>query len=251
MTTTRLDYFKNKIGANRRYWWFERNNYLPQVYANLNDTQFDLLVDWYEETERANMIGECNIPVLETILGFVYGHNLKQFVQLGHYAGYSTLFFGWAMQYINGKLTTIDINKRASDFTLDFVIRAGLTPWVNIVTADSTDKDNVNFDTFKIFPPDAIFIDSSHTFDGTVKELELWFPLLKPGGIIFLHDVSTFAQQFDQTGRGGVHDAVIDWLETCICDGIMLNRIEYKPLVLQDGCGLGIIQKMEGMTNDS
>ena len=44
-----------------RLWWHRlpRSSYVPPIYANLTDQEWQLLQDWFEETTRQNLIGEC------------------------------------------------------------------------------------------------------------------------------------------------------------------------------------------------
>jgi hypothetical protein len=121
-----------------------------------------------------------------------------------------------------------------------------------------------------------VFIDSSHQYEHTLKELKLWFGLLSPQGLMFLHDVSDFAKTFDSTGEGGVQRALDEWSRfyNRRKDGFFVQLLSYfkgktlprirksgnfslqmalinriAPAKLsaenpyQDGCGLGIIQK--------
>jgi cephalosporin hydroxylase len=97
--------------------------------------------------------------------------------------------------------------------------------------------------------PQLILLDSSHQYEHTLRELDLWVPRMEPGTIMLLHDVSVFAQTFDTAGAGGVQQALDDWLprhpEAAF---LSLNR-EVTPgsdaadLVYKDGCGLGILQR--------
>jgi hypothetical protein len=96
-----------------------------------------------------------------------------------------------------------------------------------------------------------VFIDSSHQYQHTINELNLWFPALKPFGLIFLHECRTAAAHFDSTRNGGVIRAVKEWSDRNDASHILLNEdvvVGQNPthlhqLVYQDGCGLGIIQK--------
>ena len=36
---------------------------------------------------------------------------------------------------------------------------------------------------------DVLFIDGDHTYQGVKKDFELWSPLVRPGGLIFFHDI--------------------------------------------------------------
>jgi predicted O-methyltransferase YrrM len=51
---------------------------------------------------------------------------------------------------------------------------------------------------------DVLFIDTSHTYPQTLMELTTWGPLVKPDGLILLHDAYT----------QGVQDAVEEWTKT-------------------------------------
>lgn len=37
---------------------------------------------------------------------------------------------------------------------------------------------------------DSVYIDGNHTYDGVCFDIESWYPMLKPGGIMFGHDYS-------------------------------------------------------------
>jgi predicted O-methyltransferase YrrM len=46
--------------------------------------------------------------------------------------------------------------------------------------------DDLNFNQHLLI--DVLFIDTSHTYEQTLKELEKFEPMVKRGGVIFLHD---------------------------------------------------------------
>ena len=269
----RLSYFKQKTG--NRFWWFKINDYLPLIYANLSSKEFNTLIEWYEETEEKQLIGECNIPLISTLAGFISGNNLDRIVQCGHYAGYSTLLLGWTLRRMGKKnaLFSIDINPDVTQFTLKWIRKAGLEDVVHLTIGDSADEKIVSqsIDYFNKRTPKAIFIDSSHQYKHTLKELKLWFHTLSPSGLLFLHDISDYAKTFDSTEEGGVQKAVDEWHNDLINAGestntssffscfqkktsskpnlqmALLNRSKPKALgaeiPFQDICGLGIIQK--------
>jgi predicted O-methyltransferase YrrM len=53
---------------------------------------------------------------------------------------------------------------------------------------------------------DLLFIDGDHTYEGVKIDLELWVPLVKPGGIVAGHDYS-----WDDNPAGGVTRAVKEY----------------------------------------
>ncbi|MEY2504751.1 MAG: hypothetical protein QOG27_1031, partial [Verrucomicrobiota bacterium] len=59
--------------------------------------------------------------------------------------------------------------------------------------------------------PELIVLDSSHEYQATLDELDLWYPALAAGGLLILHDVSRFAVDFDVTKQGGVLRAFTEW----------------------------------------
>lgn len=73
-------------------------------------------------------------------------------------------------------------------------------------------------------PPslDLLFVDTLHTKDHVLKELEKWGPLVKPGGVILVHDAITFPE---------VWEAI---LEFCKPRGL-------EPLLRAGSNGLGMI----------
>jgi len=247
-----LQYFQNRTDQNR-YWWFIKNRYMPPIYDNLELEEMNLLMHWFDESEQAKFVGECNIPLMSALLGFISGSGLDSIVQLGHYAGYSALLIGFMLRKIGKRngLFSIDINAKATQFAQGWIDRAGLDDYVALRISDSANPLIVQH-AIEYFGnvPKVVFIDSSHTFQHTLDELNLWFPVLPSGGLIFLHDVSVFAARFDRAGNGGVHNAMWAWQDTEIAESIMLNRTHTgdpekdSPLVLLDGCGLGVIQKL-------
>lgn len=251
MIRDRYNWIATKYG--NRYWWFHRsgNNYLPAIYKNLSDSQWELLKEWYEWTDTNNLAGECNIPAMSQMIGTVDGNNLDKIVQIGHFSGWSTLMLGWALQAMGKKraLVTFDIKHNMTQITRRWVTAAGLDDVVSVLTMSGSSPQAVELAVdYLTGSPKMIFIDSSHNFQETLDELYLWIPELLQGGVIFLHDVSIFAQRYDKTGKRGVHDAV-ETVEHSLSgiDVISFNRViegkESEVKVLQDGCGLGIIQK--------
>ena len=96
--------------------------------------------------------------------------------------------------------------------------------------------------------PELTILDSSHEYESTVKELDLWYRALAPGGVLVLHDVSEFAAGFDVTAQGGVRRALAEWrerhpdAETFSLNTGSRSMEEPRPLY-KDACGVGLIHK--------
>ncbi len=244
---TRLEFFKNQ--THPRFWWHKYNNHLPNIYKNLSDNEFEILKEWFIDTEKQSYIGECQIPAISFLTNFINANGIKNIVQCGHYSGYSTLLIAFTLREMNIKnaFITIDIDKKISEYTLSWIKKAGLEDYCKVICDDSANKElleitNENFQD----KPQLIFIDSSHTYNHTLKELDLWYKELKEGGFIFLHDASDFASTFDSSKKGGVTKALGEWTKKNKSNSISLNKIAPLNLsvaIYKDGCGLGIIQK--------
>lgn len=248
---TRTAEFKTRPG--NRYWWFhqQEHSYDPPLFSFLTDEEWDVLCRWYDETDRSNAAGEANVPALSMLQAIVMGNDVRNLVQLGHYEGFSTLLLGFMFRRMGRRhaLFSIDIDAEVSAFTRRWVEEAGLADYIHVAVGSSTDPR---------FPPECrdyfdlgiqmIFIDSSHSYAHTIKELDLWYDNVEPFGLIALHDASRFAAKFDTSKTGGVIQALEDWTKRRNVPGFALNGeafegIRAEEIVYMDACGFGIIQR--------
>ncbi len=245
--------FRNDPHA--RYWWHHLHgtDYVPAIYSVLSDEEWGIMEAWYAATLARESIGEINVPAMSLIQGLIMGNGLGRIVQLGHYYGYSTLLVGFWLRAMGqgGKLVTIDIDPVATGFTNEWVERAGLQEHIEIRLCDSAGPQAVPESTnvFGGRMPELIVLDSSHQYDHTLRELELWVPAMEPHTLMLLHDTSAFARGFDVNGKGGVQAAVDKWVPgRKDVEFFNMNRkvtVDLGPgeLVYKDGCGLGLLQK--------
>jgi predicted O-methyltransferase YrrM len=239
-----------------RFWWHRLHgtDYVPPIYQVLSDSEWQIMEDWYAATLERDSIGEINVPAMSLVQGFVGGNGLTRIVQLGHYYGYSVLLIGFWLRRMNqgGRLVSIDIDPVATGFTNEWVQRAGLADFVELRLCDSAGPQAVPESTaaFDGRMPQLILLDSSHQHDHTLRELDLWVPRMDQHSIMLLHDTSTYARSWDVHGLGGVQQALDDWIPGRDDVAVLnLNRLVGEhgtsgELVYQDGCGLGILQKL-------
>ncbi len=237
-----------------RYWWskLRRSNFIPSIYQFLDRKEWKILERWYKETEKRRFIGECNVPIMSVLQGFIQGSIIEKILQLGTYAGYSTILIGFMLKKMNVEkgLFTIDIDKTTSDFAQKYVKLAKLKKYVKINIGNSTETKFIEeSEKYLSGKPQLIIIDSSHQYEQTLDELNLWIDALVPGGFIFLHDSSDFARDFDATKKRGVKRALDEWILNKKNIGyINISSDKNTPiesLVYKDGCGLAIIQKKD------
>jgi predicted O-methyltransferase YrrM len=239
-----------------RYWWHRLHgtDYVPSIYQVLTDDEWQLMEDWYAATQAADSIGEINVPAMSMLQGLISGNGLSRIVQLGGYYGYSALLMGFWLRHMGqgGRLISIDIDPAASNFSKLWIERAGLSDTVLLMLSDSA-AEQALIDTVATFEgrmPQLILLDSSHQHDHTLRELDLWVPPMDPQTIMLLHDTSTFARNWDQQGKGGVQQALEDWLPRrkdvsyMSINSRVRKADEPGDLTYRDGCGLGILQKL-------
>jgi predicted O-methyltransferase YrrM len=226
-------------------------NFVPPVYASLTDEEWSIFRDWYEETDESDVIGECAVPLISLLQGFVMGNRATGIVQLGTCAGYSALLLGFMLRQMNAAhgLFSLDIGPQLCAQSRRWIERAGLNEFVRIAQVDSRDARAPQAAIeFLGGAPELVIIDSSHEYAATLDEMNLWYPVLVAGGLIILHDVSRFAVGFDVTGEGGIRRAFDEWrkahpeAETFCLNGESQNMDLPRPLY-KDACGLGLVHK--------
>lgn len=243
--------FRDREG--NRYWWhrFVGRAYIPPVFSFLDDCEWEIMREWFEETEKKRYIGECAVPFISMVQGIIMGNALQKIVQLGTYAGYSALLIGFMARrmQVEHALYSIDIHAETTDFARKYLGLADLEKCVHLEVSDSADPSLTGkARRYLGGDPEMIVVDSSHRYEHTLMELDLWFPCLAPTGIILMHDSSAFAQQFDASGKGGVKRALREWALEHESEVSCINLGSSKPDLLKaykDGCGIAIIQKNE------
>ena len=96
-------------------------------------------------------------------------------LELGTRTGVSTIAWLHALEGTGGRLTSVDIDARPE---------IGEWPHWTFIQGDDTDPAVFG----ALDPADIVFIDTSHLYEHTVQELHLYRWLVKPGGLMVLHD---------------------------------------------------------------
>ena len=236
-----------------RYWWHRLpgTDYVPPVYSDLAEEELAVIREWYAETDRNGPIGECAVPLISLLHGLVMGNGINRIVQLGTCAGYSALLLGWMLRRMNAcrGLFTLDLDPAMCELARRWLLRAGLENFVEVAERSSLDPQSPRAAMdYLNGAPELVIIDSSHEYAATLEELDLWYPVVAPGGLLVLHDVSRFATDFDVTKQGGVGRAFAEWrkahpdIETFCLNGEARSMDLPRPLY-KDACGVGLIHK--------
>lgn len=251
--TPRVSVFKGR--SENRFWWYRITGckYDPPAIAMLSDPQWRVMMDWYTDSHErdADNDGSCSIPAVTQLHSMIIGNDVTRVVQLGHFIGFSTLLIGAALKGMGPghRLFCIDYDPDATAFAQKYVDKMDLNSNVKLRVSDSAAPEMPReASDYLGGAPQVLFLDSAHSYDHTIRELDLWWPALAPGGFLFLHDASPFAASFDYAGKGGVAKALADWsarngVSYCSFNGSCAGAPGEAPQVYKDGCGFGILHK--------
>lgn len=147
----------------------------------------------------------------------------KHVVELGTRTGVSTIAWLYALEQTGGRLTSVDIDERPDIGTHThwrFIQGDDCTP--EVVSAVSTPA------------PDIVFIDTSHHYLHTCRELAIYRWVVKPGGLIVCHDTELARPEYSPPGDPmyPVRKAITEFVD----------ENEFHWVNIPDCWGLGVIK---------
>lgn len=187
--------------------------------------------------------GATDPQTLGLLYALLANNTYSTVLQLGTWMGFSTIVLADALKRSRAiykttlSFDTVECNATVHNLARKFLKRAGHDDIVRFHDGESTEP-NILQNLLDHY--DFIYVDSSHTRDGTVREIELYFPRLKPGGLMAFHDSSLHAAVWDPTRKGGVRRALDEWIGGPGAPGqfVFLDR----PLWASD-CGLCLVSR--------
>lgn len=141
-------------------------------------------------------------------------------IELGTRSGVSTVAWLHALSKTGGTLTSVDIDVRPA---------LPAHPAWTFIQANDLDPDV----TGSLEPADIVFIDTSHLYDQTVAELNVYRWLVKPGGRIVCHDT-----QLERPEGAPARPAYP--VRTAILEFVEANNLQWTEHT--DCYGLGVIE---------
>lgn len=122
----------------------------------------------------------CQIPSdiylhLPRFVELVHLLDAKHVIELGTRTGVSTIAWLHALDKTCGYLTSVDIDEKPP---------IGDYPHWTFIKGDDCDPGVIS----GLQPADIVFIDTSHLYEHTVRELNMYRWLVRPGGVLVLHD---------------------------------------------------------------
>jgi predicted O-methyltransferase YrrM len=124
----------------------------------------------------------------------------RTIVEIGCFVGWTSAHFALGLRAAgtSGRLWCVDSDPRFLAAARDNLSRHGVGSNVEFVNGFSLDPAVLNTLPGEI---DLLFIDASHDYDETKRELAVYVPRLSPGGMVALHDSVSW---------NGVRRAVLD-----------------------------------------
>ena len=146
----------------------------------------------------------------------------KNILEIGTYRGACSLALAQAVMMNGGSsITSIDISSEYFENIQNNARYLGLDRLLNLIHASSADYSSQSPDNSF----DLIFIDGDHGFSAVVSDIEAYWPKLKEGGLMLLHDSVMWE---------GVRHALIQ---------MKLKNIDYSTIATSQGSGITLIIK--------
>ena len=160
---------------------------------------------------------------LPRMVALVEELNAQHVIELGSRSGVSTVAWLYALESTGGHLTSVDLDSAPEIGTW--------TEWRHI------QGDDLAPETLAMLEPaDIVFIDTSHAFHQTVRELNTYRWLVKPGGVIVCHDTELARPEDSPPSdplfpvKRAIEQFVaengLQWLNVAECFGLGVIRME-------------------------
>lgn len=144
----------------------------------------------------------------------------KLVIELGVRGGESTVALLEGVQKTGGRLISVDIEPCPEARAM--ISSYGLAGSWQFVMADDVDFGR----RWTSGTVDMVFVDTSHQYEHTKREIEVYEPILRPGGVMAFHDTTLF--------RDGVLTPILEFLKA---------HPDYGFENLENCNGLGIMGK--------
>jgi len=110
----------------------------------------------------------------------------KLVVELGVRSGESTVAFLEGVNRTDGRVVSVDIEECPK--AREMVERYGLGGRWTFVRSDDIEFGKGWDRSRKV---DIVFVDTSHLYEHTKREIEVFEPIVRPGGVLIFHDTTT------------------------------------------------------------
>lgn len=121
---------------------------------------------------------------LPTFVDLVVERDCRHVIELGTRHGLSTVAFLYGLEQTGGSLVSIDLGERPD---------IGEWPHWQYIRGDDLDPEVFR----QCEPADLVFIDTTHGYTQTLRELNLYSTLIRRPGLMVLHDTELKVPDFE------------------------------------------------------
>jgi predicted O-methyltransferase YrrM len=183
--------------------------------------------------------GHSDVGIQNLLSALCLSLKPRRVLEIGGHIGFGALTIGSALRTNQfGKCITLEPNPRYYELLSANIERAAVGPYVQALELPSTDAGAQRILEAEA-PFEVIFIDAQHSFTAALEDLKLAVRYLNQSGSIVCHDTSDYARSFDETGKGGVREAILALVE----EAPTLQASFFEHPVWLNQCGAAIITR--------
>ncbi len=169
------------------------------------------LIEILCDTEFSGVTDPQTLSFLHMLLA---NNNYSSVLELGTASGFSAIVIADALKHgalVHHKplnFDTVELDPANQKRAAEYIRQAGFGDFVRCINGSTLDPAVVQM----LRPAyDCIYVDSSHSYDQTGREINEYYPRLMPGGVMLFHDTSPDAAAWDPSRKGGVRRAIDEW----------------------------------------
>jgi predicted O-methyltransferase YrrM len=182
---------------------------LPVYDGSIADERFSRILRAMMADPEAG--GHSDVGIQNLIFSLAINLRPRRVLEIGTHIGIGAVIIGHALKANGyGKLFTVEPAQHCRQRATQYILEAGVSNFIEVISDLSTSENCKNI-LREEYPYDLIFIDGSHQYADALHDIELCYSLLRPNGVIVLHDVGRLSSEFDQSGSGGARQALIDF----------------------------------------
>jgi predicted O-methyltransferase YrrM len=133
---------------------------------------------------------------LQSLLDFLSGHSVETVLEIGTGRG-GTL---WMWSHMRGNKTVVSVDMPGGEFGggPSDDDKARIENWIDptqetVLVSGDSHSELILAEVTEVLAGrevDLLFIDGDHSYHGVKQDFEMYFPLVKRGGVIVLHDIA-------------------------------------------------------------
>lgn len=199
-----------------------------------------------EMVEDPWFMGTTDCSALSVLSMMIKVCKPQKILQLGTFIGFTSILFASILSTYTeeGKVYTVEINNECHKKARHYTEKAGLSQYINYVDGSSLDAQVVQL-LSDAGPYDFIYIDSSHEYASTLKELKTYVEgslFTTTRTLVAFHDAGLRMRGLDATKKGGVAQALLHWYKSFGIRG-KFQLFILEPPFYPNPCGLALIRK--------